>query len=182
MLRLLFFLMISLQVAGVSSAQTKVKSKKMEIKIKSAAFKNGGRIPLKYTCDGMDVSPDLNWECKAGGVKSYALICDDPDAPAGTWVHWVIYNIPSDVRYLEENVVLDENLPKGAIFGMTDFRKAEYGGPCPPSGTHRYYFKVYALDAILKLKSGATKSQLLEAMRGHILAEGSLMGRYSREK
>ncbi len=152
----------------------------MEIKIKSLAFEDGGMIPGKFTCDGLDVSPALEWESVPENAKTLAIICDDPDAPMGTWVHWVVFNIPADLGGLEEDVPADEVLPTGAIQGKNDFRRIGYGGPCPPGGTHRYFFKIYALDTELDLSPGATKSQVLEAMEGHILAHGELMGRYSR--
>lgn len=152
----------------------------MEIKIKSLAFEDGGMIPGKFTCDGLDVSPALEWESVPENAKTLAIICDDPDAPMGTWVHWVVFNIPVDLGGLEEDVPADEVLPTGAIQGKNDFRRIGYGGPCPPGGTHRYFFKIYALDTELDLSPGATKSQVLEAMEGHILAHGELMGRYSR--
>ena len=152
----------------------------MEIKITSTAFENGANIPVKYTCDGEDVSPPLRWEGVPDGAKSLALICDDPDAPMGTWVHWVLFNIPPDVTELPEKILSQPNLDNGAVHGINDFRNYGYGGPCPPGGTHRYFFKIYALDTTLDLKPGVTKSQLLDAMEGHILAKGELMGRYSR--
>ena len=152
----------------------------MEIKVKSTAFEEGGMIPKKYTCDGQDVSPPLSWTSVPSGTKTIALICDDPDAPMGTWVHWVLYNLPADIQELPENVPPQKTLANGAKQGTTDFRKIGYGGPCPPSGTHRYYFKLYALDTEIKLDAGITKKQLLEAMKGHILAEGQLMGKYKR--
>ncbi|RKY01936.1 MAG: YbhB/YbcL family Raf kinase inhibitor-like protein, partial [Spirochaetes bacterium] len=113
-------------------------------------------------------------------TKSYALIADDPDAPMGTWVHWVIYNIPPDITRLDENVPKVEELPNGAVQGVNDFRRYGYGGPCPPGGTHRYYFKVYALDTELKDGPGLTKKKLLKRIEGHIIGYGELMGRYSR--
>jgi Raf kinase inhibitor-like YbhB/YbcL family protein len=152
----------------------------MEITITSRAFENGGLIPSKYTCDGADVSPALQWDGIPEGAASIALICDDPDAPMGTWVHWVLFNLPAGDRELAENVPADEALADGARQGINDFGKIGYGGPCPPGGTHRYFFKIYALDTQLDLKSGPDKPQLLEAMKGHILAQGQLMGRYSR--
>jgi Raf kinase inhibitor-like YbhB/YbcL family protein len=152
----------------------------MEIKIKSPAFEDGGRIPSKFTCDGPDVSPALEWESVPEKAKTLAIICDDPDAPMGTWVHWVIFNIPTDLSSLEEGVPSDEVLSNGALLGMNDFHRVGYGGPCPPSGTHRYFFKICALDKELDLRPGATKSRVLEAMEGHILAQGEFMGRYSR--
>jgi len=152
----------------------------MDIKIKSPAFVPGGKIPGKYTCDGMDISPPLAWTSGPGGTKTFALICDDPDAPMGTWVHWVLFNLPADIIELRENVPPERELESGAKQGMNDFRKIGYGGPCPPGGTHRYYFKLYALDTEINFEAGATKSELLKAMEGHILAEGQLMGKYER--
>jgi Raf kinase inhibitor-like YbhB/YbcL family protein len=152
----------------------------MEIKIKSLAFVPGGKIPGKYTCDGMDISPPLSWTSGPEGTKTFALICDDPDAPMGTWVHWVLFNLPADITEFRENVPSDKELENGAKQGMNDFRKIGYGGPCPPGGTHRYFFKLYALDTEINLEAGATKAELLEAMEGHILAEGQMIGRYER--
>lgn len=150
------------------------------MKLTGTAFENGGMIPAKYTCDGADVSPPLEWSPGPGGTKSYALICDDPNAPAGTWVHWVIFNIPAGITELPEEVPLDRKLPSGAMQGINDFRRLGYGGPCPPGGTHRYFFRIYALDTTLPLGPGATKEQVLRAMKGHVLAEGQLMGKYQR--
>lgn len=152
----------------------------MAITLTSSAFEEGGMIPRKYTCDDIDVSPPLAWDAVPDGTKSLALICDDPDAPVGTWVHWVVFNIPSEVYDLAENQPHEETLPNGATQGRNDFRNIGYGGPCPPSGTHRYFFKLYALDTLLDLKPGATKKDLLKAMEGHILAQAQLMGRYRR--
>ncbi|MFB0525525.1 MAG: YbhB/YbcL family Raf kinase inhibitor-like protein [Phycisphaerae bacterium] len=153
----------------------------MEIKIGSPAFEEGGMIPAKYTCDGADVSPPLKWEAVPEGTKSVALISDDPDAPMGTWVHWVIFGLPADARELAENIPHDKTLPNGAKQGTSDFGRIGYGGPCPPSGTHRYFFKIYALDTELDLEAGARKRDLLRAMESHILAEGQLMGKYKRQ-
>ena len=152
----------------------------MAITITSSVFSEGGMIPKKYTCDAEDISPDLKWSGVPPGAKSLALICDDPDAPVGTWVHWVLFNIPADVTSLPAGLPADSALNNGARHGKNDFRKLGYGGPCPPGGTHRYFFKLYALDTVLKLESGSTKAQLLAAMKGHILAEGQLMGKYKR--
>jgi len=151
----------------------------MAIKITSA-FEHGGMIPRQYTCDGKDMSPPLKWDSVPDGTKSLALICDDPDAPIGTWVHWVVFNIPPDTRELPENVPLDKVLPDGARQGITDFGNNGYGGPCPPSGTHRYFFRIYALDTELDLQPDATKADLVAAMKGHVLDEGELMGKYRR--
>lgn len=150
------------------------------MEITSAAFQDGGLIPQKYTCDGEDVSPPLAWTDPPRETQSIALIADDPDAPRGTWVHWVIYDLPPDARGLSEGVPPAETLPNGAKQGRNDFGKIGYGGPCPPRGTHRYFFKLYALDRKLGLPAGKTKQELLEAMRGHVLTEAQLMGRYAR--
>ena len=153
----------------------------MKIDLSSAAFTEGGAIPTKHTCDGADLSPALKWEGVPQSAKSIALVCDDPDAPAGTWVHWVIFNIPVALSELKEGVPASENLPDGSRQGKNDFRRIGYGGPCPPPGKpHRYYFKLYALDAGPSLKAGSTKEELLKAIDGHILAEGVLMGKYGR--
>ena len=152
----------------------------MEIKITSSAFEDGGLIPAKYTCDGADVSPPLQWDAVPEGTRSIALICDDPDAPMGTWVHWVLFNLPSDAKELAENIPTEETLPNGAKQGVNDFGRVGYGGPCPPGGTHRYFFKIYALDTEVGLEAGADKRQLLKAMEGHILEQGQLVGKYKR--
>lgn len=154
---------------------------KMDIKVQSSAFEEEGMIPLKYTCDGEDISPSLSWSSVPEGTKSIALISDDPDAPMGTWVHWVVFNLPPDTIELPENIPHGETLESGAKQGKTDFGKIGYGGPCPPGGTHRYFFKLYALDIELNLEAGITKSELLKAMEGHILAQGQLMGKYKRQ-
>ena len=153
----------------------------MEIKIESPAFKEGAFIPEQYTCDGSNISPPLNWGDPPEGTTSIVLISDDPDAPMGTWVHWVVYNIPPSVREFPENIPAVKTLDNGALQGTTDFGRIGYGGPCPPSGTHRYFFKLYALDTMLNFGPGATKKQVVEAMKGHVLAEGQLMGRYKRK-
>lgn len=147
----------------------------MALRLTSNSFANGETIPRRYTCDDADVSPHLAWSELPAGVASLALIADDPDAPAGTWVHWVLYNLPPDLSELPEGV-------KGVgVQGKNDFGRLGYGGPCPPRGkAHRYFFKLYALDNMLDLKEGATKARLLQAMEGHILAQGEWMGRYGR--
>jgi len=152
----------------------------MDIIVSSTAFKEGEAIPKKYTCDGENISPPLEWSDIPKGTKSIALIADDPDAPRGTWVHWVLFNIPADVNGLPENVPPRSTLKNGARHGINDSRKLGYDGPCPPGGTHRYFFKLYALGVVLSLETGATKVQLLKAMEGHILGEGQLMGKYKR--
>ena len=153
----------------------------MTMKLTSTAFEEGGMIPAEYTCDGQNISPPLAWSGVPDGAKTLALIADDPDAPRGTWVHWLVYQIPPTEKGLPENVPARPTLEGGARQGTNDFKKTAYGGPCPPSGTHRYFFKLYALDADLNLPPGATKDQLLKATEGHVLAEGQLMGRYKRQ-
>jgi len=152
----------------------------LEMQISSTAFKDGKAIPEKYTCDGEDVSPPLEWTSVPEETKTLAIICDDPDAPMGIWVHWVVFNVPGDLVQLPENVPPERELDIGAIHGMNDFKKIGYGGPCPPSGTHRYFFKIYALDADLDLPFGATKGHVMLSMEGHVLDEAHIMGTYRR--
>jgi hypothetical protein len=151
------------------------------MELKSSAFRHGADIPRKYTCDADDVSPQMSWSNVPGGTKALALIADDPDAPGGTWVHWVIYDLPAATHELAEAIGKIDSLASGGTQGLNDFRKVGYGGPCPPPGkAHRYLFKLYALDASTNLKSRATKQQVLAAIKGHILGEAELMGRYRR--
>lgn len=152
------------------------------MQITSSAFKEAESIPAKYTCDGENISPPLAWRDAPQNTKTFALIVHDPDAPAGDWVHWVLYHIPASVTELSEHAPPTESLPNGAMQGRNDFKKIGYGGPCPPSGTHRYYFRLYALDAALPLHAGATRQELEKAMRGHVIAEAALMGKYMRRK
>jgi Raf kinase inhibitor-like YbhB/YbcL family protein len=148
--------------------------------IMSHAFGAGGAIPRRFTVDGDNISPPLSWEDVPEKTKSFALICDDPDAAAGTWVHWVIFNISADTRELPEKIPPMATPLSGMIQGRNDFQRIGYGGPSPPRGTHRYFFSLYALDTLLNLPPGAAKQSLLSAMRSHILAEAKLMGTYSR--
>jgi Raf kinase inhibitor-like YbhB/YbcL family protein len=152
----------------------------MAINVTSTAFEEGGAIPTRYTCDGPDVSPPLSWSSVPDGTRSLALIADDPDAPSGTFVHWVIYNLPPDMRRLPEDVPNRETLPSGARQGVNGAGSIGYMGPCPPSGAHRYFFKVYALDTELDLGRRATKEDLVSIMEEHVLAQGQLMGIYRR--
>lgn len=153
----------------------------MSFEITSTAFPGGGTIPKKHTCDGPDLSPPLSWKEPPAKTQTFALIADDPDAPVGTWVHWVIYNIPASSKELAEGVKKDEHLPDGTLQGRNDFRKIGYGGPCPPPGKpHRYFFKLYALDTKLTLKAGASKADVESAMKSHILGQTELMGKYGR--
>ncbi len=152
----------------------------MSINVTSAAFEEGGMIPRQYSCDGADISPPLAWSGVPEGTKSIALICDDPDAPVGVWVHWVLYNPPPATTGLPEGVQSQTPPSSGAIHGGTDSGHPQYGGPFPPVRHPPHYFKLYTLDTELELSPGASKKQLLSAMEGHILAQGQLMGRYKR--
>ncbi len=155
----------------------------MKLEIQSSAFTHQGRIPSKYTCDGQDVSPPLRWSGVPEGTQSLVLISDDPDAPMGTWVHWVYYDIPPTVTELPEGIPAVEHPPIGGTQGINDFRRLGYGGPCPPPGpAHRYFFKLYALDTKLNLAPGAKKTQVEQAMQGHILAQAELIGLYQRSR
>ena len=147
-----------------------------KMKITSSAFQEGATIPSKFTCDGADASPPLQIADIPSGAKSLALIVDDPDAPSGLFTHWMVWNLSP-----QTSTVAEGRAPKG-VQGTNDFDKSGYGGPCPPSGTHRYYFKIFALDRELDLPSGAKRAQLDAAMKGHVVAQGELMGRYSRHK
>ena len=144
--------------------------------LSSPAFKNNDHIPSKYTCDGTDINPPLTIANTPAQAKTLALVVDDPDAPMGTWVHWVVWNISPQAGEIKENAV-----PGGAQQGINDFRKNDYGGPCPPSGRHRYFFKLYALDTNLQLSAKAKKADLEKAMKGHILAETQIIGVYQRK-
>ncbi len=143
----------------------------MALRVTSAEFDPGGTIPAKYTCDGLDVSPPLAWTAGVpGGTRSFALIVDDPDAPSGTFTHWVLFNLPAQATGLPENVPREPALSNGARQGTNGFRRIGYGGPCPPGGTHRYVFRLDALDARLNLEPGATRDRVLLALKGHVLA------------
>jgi len=147
----------------------------------SSAFQAAAEIARKYTCDGDDVSPPLRWENPPAGAKAFAMIADDPDAPGGTWVHWLIYDLPAETKDLFESVPKTEVLTHGGKQGVNDFGKVGYGGPCPPPGSaHRYFFKLYALDAATNLKPRAMKQQLLDVLKPHLLGEADLVGRYKR--
>ena len=147
----------------------------MSIQLTSDAFANGQSIPSKYSCKGKNISPALAWTEPPAGTQSLALIMDDPDAPGGTWVHWVLFNIPASTHNLQEDLPTS-----GMSMGKNSWGDMRYGGPCPPSGTHRYFFKLYALDTTINLLPGATKEQVLEEMEGHILAQGELVGTFSK--
>ena len=152
----------------------------MPLTIRSPAFHEGGAIPARYTCDGEDISPPIEWSGVPQGAKTFALTCDDPDAPSGLWVHWVVFDLPSSVTGLPEGVPPTPEISGGGRQGKNDFRKIGYGGPCPPSGTHRYVFTLYALDSTSGLPAGASRQDLLAAMREHVLGQATLTGTYSR--
>jgi len=150
-----------------------------QIKVTSTSFKDGEPIPRQHTCQGINISPPLEWT-KTPDAKTLAIISNDPDAPGGTWAHWLVYNLQPATMGLIENMPSGEKVAGGGMQGKNDFGQIGYGGPCPHNGTHHYFFKVYALDTELQLKPGANKDQLLKAMEGHIIAQGQLMGTYSR--
>ena len=147
------------------------------LSVTSTAFLHEGSIPPRHACDGDDISPDISWEGLPEATRSVALICDDPDA-VGVWVHWVVFNIPADVGGLPEGVPGDATLSNGALQGENSWGSIGYGGPCPPTGSHHYIFTVYALDVALPLEAGASKRAVLDAMSGHVLAQGELVGVY----
>lgn len=146
------------------------------LKVTSPSFREGEMIPGKFTCDGENISPEIRWEGLPEGTKSLALICDDPDAPSGDFVHWVVFNIPAKIDGFDENAEISEI----ADLGMTDYGRKGYGGPCPPSGTHHYHFKVYALDEMIETEKDLDKYDLLDKMEGHVMAKGEIVGLYKR--
>jgi len=172
---IIYILLLIAVFFPASNPMSKEVKKMGELKITSPVFDNNGTIPKKYTCDGMDISPPLFIENVPAGAKSLALIVDDPDAPVGTWVHWVLWNINPATKELKENRV-----PEGVQQGINDFRKNDYGGPCPPSGTHRYFFKLYALDNVTELNPGSKKADLEKSMKGHIISQTQIIGLYRR--
>ena len=173
---------LALLSGGRTAAQTSPKgASNMTFAIESFDFANGGDIPRSLTCEGEDRSPALSWSGAPEATKTFALIADDPDAPAGTWVHWVIFNIPAKTQSLPAGVEKKERLANGTKQGRNDFRKIGYNGPCPPPGKpHRYFFKLYALKSELALPAGASKAEVERAMQGQMLAHAEWMGRYKR--
>jgi Raf kinase inhibitor-like YbhB/YbcL family protein len=166
---------------GAPGAGAERERNPMSINLTSIAFQDGQPIPIKYTCQGLDVSPPLQWSVAPTTAKGLVLICDDPDAPVGTWVHWVLYHLPARATGLPEGVPTTDTLNNGAHQGVNDFKRVGYGGPCPPpGGPHRYFFKLYAVDIDVTLKPRPTKQEVMRAIEGHIVAEGQLMGTYQR--
>ena len=172
---LLGAMLLGVSACGGAATSTEKGASVIAIQITSTAFEDGGTIPVRYTCDGEDLSPPLVWTGLPAGTQSLALVVDDPDAPVGTWVHWVLFDLPAGTSSLPENV---SGL---GTDGLNSWRRLGYDGPCPPPGSpHRYFFKLYALDSDLGLKEGAAKADIEKAMQGHILAQGQLVGRYNR--
>lgn len=180
----ILFMVVCLVVTllvGCEHAEQPLKEGEMVLTVSSSAFQEGDRIPTKYTCQGQDISPPLTWSQSPVETQSLALIMDDPDAPGGVFTHWILFNIPSNSQELPEAVPTQAQLPSGALQGKNDFGRIGYGGPCPPPGhPHRYQFTLYAMNQPLDLKVGASKKQVLDAMQGHILAQGQLTGTYQR--
>jgi Raf kinase inhibitor-like YbhB/YbcL family protein len=167
--------------AGSVSFNPSQGARNMAFAMSSMSFPQGGDIPRKFTCDGADVSPELSWTEPPAGTQSFALIADDPDAPGGTWTHWVLFDLPPTTRNLPEGVSKIDELPGGARQGRNDFRKIGYNGPCPPPGKpHRYFFKLYALDRKLDLKPAISKPEVEQAMQGHTLGKAEYVGKYQR--
>lgn len=154
----------------------------MSFQIFSPEFQEGQPLPRKFTCDGLDASPHLSWKDAPAGTSSFALIFNDPDAPAGDWVHWILYNIPAELNKLAEGIPAEKELKGGTRQGRNSWHQIRYGGPCPPGGTHHYIFTLYALDKKLKLEAGAERQELMFAMQDHILAQAKLMCIYTRTK
>lgn len=153
----------------------------MSLVLETKAFPKGGEIPSKFTCSGENISPALSWSGAPGGTKAFALIVEDPDAPSGIFTHWVVYDLPAEAHQLPENVSQADELSGGGRQGRNDFRRTGYGGPCPPPGKpHRYFFRLYALNSALNLPAGASKREVESAMRGHVLAQAELMGKFAR--
>lgn len=161
-----------------ANAQLNHKGQEMIFSLQSTAFQQGTKIPNQYSCHGEDISPPLFWKNAPANTKSFVLILEDPDAPAGVWDHWLIFNIPATSQELPEKIARDEKLSDGSQQGLNSWPKLGYNGPCPPSGTHRYFFKIYALDKMLDLSGEIKKNQLLQAMKGHVLGQADLMGLY----
>ena len=178
MKKIIFVFFITLSIAGIATCKNRKMRKggSIMLSITSPAFTNEGFIPEKYSCKGEDINPELRIDGVPEEAKSLVLIMDDPDAPMGTWQHWLIWNIPVNTKVIKEN-----SIPDNCVLGENDFRRLEYGGPCPPSGIHRYFFRLYALDTMLDLKEGAKRKELDEAIKDHIIAEAVLMGKFERK-
>jgi Raf kinase inhibitor-like YbhB/YbcL family protein len=173
-------LWIVVRSAPVTAAPVQ-EAQKMAFALSSTSFSREGEIPKKFTCDGADLSPELSWSSPPQGTQSFALIADDPDAPSGTWTHWILFNVPATTRSLSEGVTRVDELPSGGRQGRNDFHKIGYNGPCPPPGkAHRYFFKLFVLDKQLDAKPGASRQEVEQAMQGHVLVKAEWMGKYQR--
>ena len=170
-----YFLSLSLLILPIIVSAKTMELKQMELT--STAFSNNQIIPKKYTCDGDDISPSLAWKNAPENTKSFVLLVDDPDAPRGTWDHWILFNIPADINSLPENMT---ELPVGTKEAINSWGNTGYGGPCPPSGVHRYFFKLYALDVMLTINKKPTRAHIIDAMDGHIIEQVNLIGKYQR--
>lgn len=170
------FLLVLLALTACSAQQPEVPLADATLELTSPDFSAGEAIPAVFTCSGDDISPELRWTAPPEGTLTFALIMDDPDAPSGTWVHWVLYDLPQSLRGLPQNYAPEP----GVTAGSNSWNEQNYGGPCPPSGQHRYFFKLYALDTVLAAEPGLDKAGLLELMEGHVLAQGELMGMYEK--
>ena len=188
-LHLVMFVLFAAFSLQAASAQNQQSSNRMDkdgravpmIQLSTNSFTPGGTIPTKFTCSGADVSPGLSWAAPPAGAQSVVLIVDDPDAPAGTWNHWLLYNLPPSAHELPEHQPRTAELANGALQGKNDFGKVGYNGPCPPPGKpHRYFFRLYALNTKLDLKSGADRRTLDQAIKGHVIGEGELVGTFGR--
>jgi len=169
------------EAAGFRAPAGAIGERPMAFVIFTASFPNGGPIPRKFTCDGADLSPEVSWTGSPTGTQSFVLIADDPDAPVGTWTHWVLFDVPAQTNSLAEGIAKVDEVPSGGRQGRNDFRRIGYGGPCPPPGKpHRYFFKLYALDKMLSLKPGCSKAEVEQAMQNHVLGKAELMGTYQR--
>lgn len=175
MTRLQISIVLVLQVFLFSYAMGQTVTKTEALKISSPAFENGGKIPKEYACDGKNVNPPLKIENAPSNAKSLALVFDDIDAPKGTYVHWIVWNIDPGLKEMRENSV-----PEGGVQGINDFKKRNYGGPCPPGRAHKYVFRIYALDTLLNLNPNGSKKDLEKAMEGHIISRAQLTGQYKR--
>ncbi|HMD84047.1 MAG TPA: YbhB/YbcL family Raf kinase inhibitor-like protein [Terriglobia bacterium] len=177
MARLTLLVVLVILAAGVAAA----KDPFGKLELKTTAFHPGGTVPAQFTCSGANISPSLSWNQPPPGTQSFALIVDDPDAPGGTWVHWVVYDLPGSARHLPEQVSAGDAMAGGGKQGVNDFPANGYGGPCPPPGQpHRYFFRLYALDTILDLRAPVRRKNADAAMKGHVLAQGELMGTFGR--
>lgn len=182
-LKLLILVLIPVIISGCIEKYEKIEevTTMQTILITTEAFRQGETIPSRYSCEGDDISPPLTWNGVPANAKSIVLIMDDPDAPSGTFVHWVLFNIPAETQHLTEGIPSGKVLGDGSRHSMTDFGRTGYGGPCPPSGKpHRYFFRIYALDTQLDLSAGVSRKQVEIAMKGHVVAQGELMGKFGR--